>query len=384
MLDINRGPDPSWPHDVTVVGDTAYFGATAGEYGASLWRADADGAALVFDTGSDPAGVTALDGSLLFIATGATDEDWRLWRSDGSTAGTQPIASVAGPPHASRPFTRFGNALYFGAFNQLWRTDGTAQGTVLLGAKGISDDNAILGIADAGAALVVVIGNTAGASPVALWRSDGTAAGTTLIRSLHPITELQWDFIAEGRSTGNGIFVFGADDGHGVEPWRSDLSAAGTSELLEINPGATDIYSEYLLPAFADVNGTLAFTAFDGISKSVWRSDATADGTVPVTSVDGVYFSPALWPIGERVYMSYGTLESGQELTEIPFLGATARLLSDIQPGPSGSYPELLGIVDGELIIAADDGVHGREPYAPYDRPHRRPRRPGRLKSRRR
>ena len=74
-----------------------------------------------------------------------------------------------------------------------------------------------------------------------------------------------------------------------------------------------------------------------------------------------------LWPIGDRIYFSFFDPASGQELWEIPALGTAPHLLSDIWPGPASSFPEILAILDGELIFGAEDGVHGYEPWAPYD-----------------
>ena len=59
--------------------------------------------------------------------------------------------------------------------------------------------------------------------------------------------------------------------------------------------------------------------------------------------------------------------EAGAELWQASALGEPARLLADIYPGPNGSYPVLLGNLDGELIFSADDGVSGTELWAPYD-----------------
>ena len=120
----------------------------------------------------------------------------------------------------------------------------------------------------------------------------------------------------------NGTLFFNADDGaHGKELWRSDGTATGTALVKDIDPGSG---SSLPAPApepypaqMANVNGTLFFTANNGVSGSeLWRSNGTAAGTV---------------------------------------------LVRDIQPGSKGSTPFRWAGVNGTLFFAADDGTRGFE-----------------------
>ena len=38
-------------------------------------------------------------------------------------------------------------------------------------------------------------------------------------------------------------------------------------------------------------------------------------------------------------------------------------MVADLRPGPLSSHPQALRALDGYLILAADDGVHGLEPW---------------------
>src|SRR5262249_23536232 len=85
---------------------------------------------------------------------------------------------------------------------------------------------------------IVAIGSTAYFAPsdgiqgTELWKSDGTAAGTVLVADINPGSA--------GSSLGyltnvNGTLFFAADDGtHGVELWKSDSAAAGTVLVKDI------------------------------------------------------------------------------------------------------------------------------------------------------
>jgi ELWxxDGT repeat protein len=83
--------------------------------------------------------------------------------------------------------------------------------------------------------------------------------------------------------------------------------------VKDINPGATDS----LPGALTNVNGTLFFTADDGLhGRELWKSDGTEAGTT---------------------------------------------LVADINPGQDSSYPDWLENAKGTLFFSADDGVHGAE-----------------------
>src|SRR5437588_11514631 len=68
-----------------------------------------------------------------------------------------------------------------------------------------------------------------------LWKSDGTAAGTVLVKDINPGPG---DGGGEGLTVMGNAAYFGADDGvHGVELWRTDGAESGTYMVAEINPG---------------------------------------------------------------------------------------------------------------------------------------------------
>ncbi len=375
VADINPGPSASWPHDLLVQGDSVLFAADDGVHGEALWRADERGATLVADVapGDQHAflvGLTSLDGTVIFAATDSSSETAALWRTDGTADGTQRIAAIPPVIDPARPFIPFGGMLYFGAgakTAELWRTDGTAAGTARVRRFASPRNYYIVPtLADAGDHLMFLLGTNSG---VELWRSDGSASGTLRLRTFAWITD-RFGGPFEGAVTGDGTFVFGADDGSGVEPWRSDGTAEGTAQLAEISPGATDLFNEYdgLYQSFTDLAGTLAFLADDRQGSGyLWKSDGTESGTVSVADVvPAPNFLPRLLAVGQRLYFMAASPEAGQELWELPALGEPPRLLADIYPGPFGSLPTLLGNLDGELIIAADDGVHGTELWAPY------------------
>jgi ELWxxDGT repeat protein len=92
-----------------------------------------------------------------------------------------------------------------------------------------------------------------------LWRSNGTAAGTVLVKDIRPGGG---ESFPKYLTNVNGALFFQADDGtHGPELWESNGTAAGTVLVEDIFPGNVGSLPSFL----TNVNGTLFFAANDGV-----------------------------------------------------------------------------------------------------------------------
>jgi ELWxxDGT repeat protein len=257
--------ESSSPSAGVALGNFLIFAADDGRYGRELWRSNgtADGTRRVRDinTGRDPfppdseqcndrtsrgrpsnpEGFVRYRNLVLFTADdGATGRE--LWATDGSEDGTQRVRDLRPGVGGSAPhdLTVFRQYAYFfaaedgvgGSGDSLWRTDGTAAGTVRV------HDLTVNGTPSWARSLTVagnrlffsVYNEVTGAE---LWASDGTH--TYLVKDLRPgaPSSTPQDLAAAGN-----VLVFAADDGiHGLEPWRSDGTAAGTRRLGDIYPG---------------------------------------------------------------------------------------------------------------------------------------------------
>src|SRR5919202_1008300 len=83
-----------------------------------------------------------------------------------------------------------------------------------------------------------------------LWKSDGTAAGTVMVKDIQPGPGPS---VPVYLTNVNGTVFFAADDGaHGHELWRSDGTADGTVLVKDIQPGTVGSQPSQL----TNVNGT--------------------------------------------------------------------------------------------------------------------------------
>lgn len=110
-----------------------------------------------------------------------------------------------------------------------------------------------------------------GVSRRELWKSDGTEAGTVLVRDLGGGNTL-----VQHLTDVNGILFFAAHTSD-VELWRSDGTESGTFMVKNIRPEGIS-----LPRSLTDVNGTLFFTAFESVhGRELWKAEP---GAAPPTA----------------------------------------------------------------------------------------------------
>lgn len=287
-----------------------------------------------------------------------------LWRTDGTSDGTYMLKDLNGQPLVEG-YCTLGNAAYpmcspmcnfcvsnpFGPECQLPYPMGCSIGS---GSSNISDYDFVT---TGTKAFFFVDNDNYGGSQDELWVSDGTAEGTQLVRS----------FASIGGQTmalaGNRIF-FTANDGsgHGGELWVSDGTAGGTYLVKDINPGSGWSNSGPI----TGFGNKVVFAADDGAhGKEPWISDGTEAGTYMIKDLVPGAGSPDPRPfaaVGSKVAFMANVPGSGPELWVTDGTPDNVTLI-DIQPGSGGSIPGLLTTIDNKLWFTANDGVHGREPW---------------------
>ena len=74
------------------------------------------------------------------------------------------------------------------------------------------------------------------ANGIELWKSDGTAAGTVLVKDINPASGKRLEPNGADKR-GRHAFFAAQEALDGPELWKSDGTTAGTALLKDINPG---------------------------------------------------------------------------------------------------------------------------------------------------
>ena len=334
----------------TAVGNDLFFRGYTESGGVELWKTDgtASGTLMVSDlfpgstylgqgygfavNSSSPAGLTQYNGTLYFSAFGASSGR-ELWKSDGTASGTVLVSDLrtggyyyygrygsSYVPNSSWPrgISVLKGQLHFMANDAigeaLWRTDGS------------TDSVARYKRFNGGGSEFELVNNELYFNQVSfannlttesLWKTDGTAAGTVLVKELRRASGQR---SMQSMTNAGGTLYFVANDGlHGKELWRSDGTTAGTVLVADIRTGQ---YATTNAPRGSEprdltfMNGVLFFTADNGIhGRELWRTNGTADGAI---------------------------------------------LVNDLNAGSKGSDPVNLSAVDGKLYFSAATAI-GKE-----------------------
>lgn len=170
-------------------------------------------------------------------------------------------------------FVVSGNMAFFQAMarsttgiNQLWKTDGTEAGTVLITDFGERKGIGRIVATQKGIAFFLYTRHDEDLQ-LSLWRSDGTSDGTVHVADIGNV------FLEGPSVNADGTMLFFTVDGHVL--WRSDMTRAGTIPLVKL---------PRTINTFALSGPFLFFTLEDCFwcvtRPDLWRTDGTPEGTM--------------------------------------------------------------------------------------------------------
>jgi ELWxxDGT repeat protein len=294
---------------------------------------------------------------VLFIAT-KSDGTKGLYMSTGGYPTLLKAFSAA------KELTRLSGVVLFaaddgaGAGMEVWKSDGTAEGTILLadineGASG-SDPVAFKSSPDY---LTVMFAASTGTAPTETQELYKMTSTTTTPVSVGDITDRE--FLRETERGGFRVFVgtkyfffAGAGGVDNKELWVYDPQAQATAYRVKSFGGANaDWLTAFQNKAF--------FAATDGSGMRLWSSDGTAGGTAIVDPQNQVLFPSWMIVFGNKLYFSGLTAAAGQELRSTD--GQTISLVKDINPGAASSSPNSFVEFDGKLFFSALAPLTGEE-----------------------
>lgn len=294
----------------------------------------------------------------------------QLWVTDGTAVGTVRVTNFpTGPGAIFRWFVTMADLTVFvverGSSLELWRTDGTPNGTFLLHAGTVSS-GLLYPVADTAHGPVLFFADNG-----TTWRTDGTVAGTFSLG----VADAQWEGVVSGQtlllglqgevilSDGNSASVIATVPGSlllpGLGVYQVILVVAPPTIGVQLTalhlPGAPSV----LLPLNAHTsfssNGAVLIATGTGLSR--WDGSGPpqplltwSSFTVPVLTFGTSFVYTATLPgLGRELVFSDGTLAGTRSL--------------DLEPGPTGSAPVLVGPVGDRLLVWANTGGLGSEPH---------------------
>lgn len=336
--------------DLYVAGDRLFLLDYDGNY--RLWVSDGTsaGTSLVDEDIplADPAFVAVAGNRLFFISH---EDGGELWVSDGTAAGTRALTDFQ-PESPFRGFIKASGSRVWVIANdvlhgdELWVSDGTPEGTRRATDFPVYhpfDETAPIHLAEVGGRLVFRA--TDGLSGPQLWVTDGSPESTARVRDL---TVGPGPLIAAG-----GRVFFAGGDEQGTEVWVTDGTPNGTRMVRDVCPGCD---AEAMLLQ-ASGGGALFVARSPSRGFEIWQTDGTEAGTRPLTDMpEG---RPGTVPVartpGGGVLYFQGADGHGDELWRAD--GEGTRLVADITRRPPGSLPRDVTAVGDRLFFTACEAL---------------------------
>ena len=364
LKDVETGSEHSYPYRFTTVGSTTYFFtySDATELSA-LWKTDGTpgGTSLVKADLYDAEAMQPV-GSTLYFFEG--DVQTKLWKTDGTPGGTLLVETFANNLSTVRT-AALGTELVFSAWTpsygyELWKSDGTDAALLkdIVTGEGDSDPN-IFGVVG-GQLFFRAFEPTA--THTTLWKTDGTADNTVVVED--PMTSGPRAVDNETYAVAGGKLYFMADDGtNGRDLWVSDgTSGSGTGLIEDITPG-TDFSNIY---GYVVAVGSTVYFLYNNLGNAeLWSSDGTPENTSMIEEVSPAGSGGAndLVAGDDEVFWVGDDGTTGMEVWRSNGTASNAAVVANLGSGSTSSNPTSLAFGLGDQLFFAANAGFGQEPY---------------------
>ena len=290
--------------------------------------------------GAWPGPAAIAGGTVMFLANDGIHGE-ELWRTDGTAAGTVMVKDIAPGSTSSTPadFADINGMAFFSASDStgqraLWKSDGTAAGTERV--KGAPDFYGLAALTNVNGTLFFRAMDITG--DIGLWRSDGTAAGTVLVKG-----GFRGLFTEPMVNVNGTLFFIAYDATFNARLWKSDGTEVGTVPLTGPLTTSSGLFN------LVNCNGTLYFLTASGL----WRSDGTPAGTVLVKGPREFVFAASLTDVtGTLFFTAFDSTGAGLWKSDGTPAG-TVRVLGS----PELQQAQLLTSVNGTLFFSGRDAT---------------------------
>lgn len=236
--------------------------------------------------GSLPQNYFEFNNKIYFAANDGVNGN-ELWVTDGTTAGTQLVKDVTPGSTRSDPrdFFVLGNTLYFlagiGPWN-IWKTDGTANGTVQVTTNG-SNLPADLSVKEKFNGALYFRSPINVNSQTGLNKFDGQTISVVFAPNSNVVASPSYLKVYNGK-----LYMLAGSSCCGEE-LRVSSDGLNFTTLKDIYPGAQSSFigGGILNYGLVESGGLLYFLANDGATGTeLWRTDGTTDGTILVKDIN--------------------------------------------------------------------------------------------------
>ena len=312
-----------------------------------------------------PGKLTAARGTLYFLAT-TPENGEELWRSDGTANGTALVRDIKVGPEGVNidELVEMSGTLFFNIHYKqdaaLWKvTSPAATADQVLKVTHTSTDSvdSLYDLTPVNNTLFFFHQHRAvTAQTYELWTTDGTKTHTQRVATL-PVEKHASNLVD---LKGIAYFSAGSLDGAGTAFWKSDGTAPGTVQIKPLKFGSDTSDNAWPLA----VKSRIYFVASDGSDGyELFKSDGTDANTKRIANINlNAGSNPTgLTELNSKLYFSADDGIHGQELWTSDGTEAGTGLLKDINPNVASAQPHDFVMLNNTLYFAADDGSHGTE-----------------------
>lgn len=235
-------------------------------------------------------------GKVFFLAWSIAENSYTLWETDGTPENTRIVFSFgAYPPYYpigiydDPGLVVFQEMLYFSApgpaGNEVWKSDGTSEGTSLLFDIAPGNISSNPGYYTAVGSNLFFVAAVSGFQGNELWVTQGTPESTVMVKEINFAPHQSTFYtVPQFIVIDQTIYFLATDAEHGAELWSSQGTEQTTQVVADILPGADSSIPNQLTL----LNGKIYFLALTkavGGEYALWRFD-------PVTQTSELVFDP--------------------------------------------------------------------------------------------
>jgi trimeric autotransporter adhesin len=289
-------------------------------------------------------GRTVSTNNLMFFVN-RNGNEYDLWKSDGTTVGTQKIKTIAtsssyldikiqaGLSKCYLLIVKYAND-NFDSFGEHWVSDGSVAGT-----QKINDLNTTFTVGSTSTAIKVIADNYYftvfdDINGFELWKSNGTNAGTQIVKNIN--TSIGSSEPQQFIATTNTVFFTANDIKNGRELWKTDGNPNNTQLYADFNNnggmgGVVSYGSD--ITSMATLNGVIIAQ----VANTLMR----IDGITPPAQINRMNWvnppSPELTNYNNKIFYAGWSGSHGRELWTTD--GISASLVKDLTVGYADSSP---------------------------------------------